>query len=90
MPSSGRAWREILLRSSTRSFCSLAFAQYGSHNLNLTLEFTGPPERVRWNELLANHGVSDLTTSSPCIEIFVMSFASRFIFVRSTIRIWLF
>ena len=89
-PSSGGAWWEILRRYSTRSLCSFAFAQYGSHNLSLTLEFSGPPAWVRWNELLANHGVSDLTTSSPCIEIFVMSLASRFIFVRSTIRIWLF
>ena len=86
----GRAGWEIFLRDSTRSFGSLASAQYGSHNLGLTLEFSGPPARARWNGLLANQGVSDLMTSSPAIETFVRSIASRFIFVRSTIRIWLF
>jgi hypothetical protein len=49
-----------------------------------------PALTVRWNELLANHGTSPLMTSSPFIESVVMSFASRFIFSRSTIRIWLF
>jgi len=33
------------------------------------------------------YGVIDLMTSPPFIEMLIMSFASRFIFVRSTIRI---
>src|SRR5437899_10181031 len=36
------------------------------------------------------YGFNDLMLSPPFIEILTMFFPSRFIFMRSTIRIWLF
>jgi hypothetical protein len=39
--------------------------------------------------LISAHGFSGLITSSPLIDIFTISFASRSIFKRSSMRIWL-
>jgi hypothetical protein len=39
--------------------------------------------------LIPTHGISGLITSSLLIDIFTISFASRSIFKRSSMRIWL-
>ena len=43
----------------------------------------------RLSDFSTIHGVSSLTTSLPFIEIVMISCASKSIFIRSTIRIWL-
>ena len=45
---------------------------------------------LTWVHIRSAYGVTDLITSSPFIETVTMSLLSRFIFVRSTMRIWLF